>query len=97
MPLTVDPDGIELATIEELVDLRGRHVLEVGCGDGRLTFRYAAKTASVLGIDPDREAISTARRERPALLGRRVRFRVAKRVAAPRRRKFDIALYSWSL
>jgi 2-polyprenyl-3-methyl-5-hydroxy-6-metoxy-1,4-benzoquinol methylase len=96
VPLTVDPDGVELATIDELVDLRGKRVLEVGCGDGRLTFRYADRTAYVLGVDPDREAIGFAREDRPEALRQRVQFRVAKRVDRPRRR-FDVALYSWSL
>jgi 2-polyprenyl-3-methyl-5-hydroxy-6-metoxy-1,4-benzoquinol methylase len=96
MPLTVDPEGVELATIDELVDLRDKRVLEVGCGDGRLTFRYADRTAYVLGIDPDREAIVFAREDRPEELRQRVQFRVAKRVDRPRRR-FDVALYSWSL
>ena len=94
--MLVDPDGVELAALEQLVDLRGRRVLEVGCGDGRLTFRYATLAASVLGIDPDRSAIETARRERPPEFARRVRFRVARTVAPPRRR-FDVALFSWSL
>jgi 2-polyprenyl-3-methyl-5-hydroxy-6-metoxy-1,4-benzoquinol methylase len=94
--LTVDPDGVELATIDELVDLRNMRVLEVGCGDGRLTFRYADRTAYVLGIDPDREAIAFAREDRPEELRQRVQFRVAKRVEPPRRR-FHVALYSWSL
>jgi 16S rRNA A1518/A1519 N6-dimethyltransferase RsmA/KsgA/DIM1 with predicted DNA glycosylase/AP lyase activity len=28
-------------------------VVEIGCGDGRLTHRYAAHAESVLAIDPD--------------------------------------------
>ena len=89
-------DPLELETVKELVRLEGRRVVEVGCGDGRFTSLYAHEAAYVLGIDPKRREIETARRERPAELARRVQFRVAKTVARPRRR-FDVALFSWSL
>jgi ubiquinone/menaquinone biosynthesis C-methylase UbiE len=73
-------------------------VLELGCGDGRLTFRYADKAASVLAIDPDAEAIARARGAVPAGLADTVTFRVtsAEEVDAPPA-SFDLALFSWSL
>jgi predicted RNA methylase len=89
-------DPIELATVRELVDLTGKRVLEMGCGDGRFTYLYARDTEYVLGVDPKREEIRKARRDRPAELAKRVRFRVAKSISAPRR-EFDLALFSWSL
>lgn len=79
-----------------LVDLAGKRVLEIGCGDGRFTYLYAHETEYVLGVDPKRDEIQRARRDRPAELAKRVRFRVAKRISVPRRR-FDVALFSWSL
>ena len=33
----IDPEGIEIKEIHELVDYSDADVLEVGCGDGRLT------------------------------------------------------------
>jgi cyclopropane fatty-acyl-phospholipid synthase-like methyltransferase len=89
-------DPLEVATVRELTDLTGKRVLEMGCGDGRFTYLYAHETAYVLGIDPKREEIREARRARPRDLRHRVRFRVAKTIMPPRRR-FDIALFSWSL
>jgi 2-polyprenyl-3-methyl-5-hydroxy-6-metoxy-1,4-benzoquinol methylase len=89
-------DPLELATVRELTDLRSKRVLEVGCGDGRFTYLYARDAEYVLGIDPKREEIRAARRERPRELRNRVQFRVAKTVTPPRR-KFDVALFSWSL
>jgi hypothetical protein len=53
-PTSVDPDEAELAAHAQLVDFSGLKVLEVGCGDGRLTWRYAGPPEEVLGIDPQR-------------------------------------------
>ena len=89
-------DPLELATVRGLVDLAGKRVLEIGCGDGRFTYLYARDTQYVLGVDPERDEIQRARRDRPAELAKRVRFRVAKTISVPRRR-FDVALFSWSL
>ena len=89
-------DPLELATVRELTELSGKRVLEVGCGDGRFTYLYAHDAAYVLGIDPIRDEIRKARRQRPRELRKQVHFRVAKTVTPPRRR-FDVALFSWSL
>jgi 2-polyprenyl-3-methyl-5-hydroxy-6-metoxy-1,4-benzoquinol methylase len=98
VPLVVDPEGVELATIRELVDLRGLRVVDVGCGDGRLSFALAREGADVFAFDPDEEAIATARTETPEALSTRVRFEVAhaRELDLPRG-EFDLALFSWSL
>jgi predicted RNA methylase len=98
MPVVIDPDGVEPATIRGLVELQGRSVLDVGCGQGRLSFACAAEGARVFAFDPDEEAIATARAETPAAVGRRVRFEVAhaREIELPKG-EFDLALFSWSL
>ena len=98
MPLVIDPDGVEIATIRELVDLDGLHVLEIGCGDGRMTFEYAGEAASAFAIDPDEELIEQARAATPRGLRRRIRFEAADaaEIELPQR-EFDLALFSWSL
>jgi ubiquinone/menaquinone biosynthesis C-methylase UbiE len=99
MPLVVDPDGVELAAIRELVDMKDLRVLDVGCGDGRLSYLCAGEgAASVVGIDPDEGSIALARGEAPRRLRRRLTFRVADAAEAELpRREFDLALFSWSL
>jgi ubiquinone/menaquinone biosynthesis C-methylase UbiE len=98
VPLVVDPDGVEIATILELVDLRGLNVVDVGCGDGRMTFACACEGARVFAFDPDEEGIAQAREETPRELRRRIRFEVADaaQIELPRG-EFDLALFSWSL
>ena len=64
----IDPEGVETRVIHELIDFAGKDVLEIGCGDGRMTWRYADVAASVLAFDPDESAITTAREQIPAAL-----------------------------
>lgn len=98
MGSTRDASGTEAQALAHLGDFAGRRVLEVGCGDGRVTWMYARDAAHVLAIDPDDDLIEEARRATPAELADRVEFRAAKaeelEVPPP---KFDIAFLSWSL
>jgi len=98
MPAVIDPDGVELATIRELVELPGLSVLDVGCGNGRLSRACASEGARVFAFDPDDEAIAAARAETPTALRRRIRFEVAhaREIELPKG-EFDLALFSWSL
>ena len=47
------------ATTDAPLDLSARrlgdHVLEIGCGEGRLTWRYASASFSTVGIDPKKD------------------------------------------
>jgi ubiquinone/menaquinone biosynthesis C-methylase UbiE len=93
-----DPRGAEARALAELGDFEGKRVLEIGCGDGRLTWLYVEQAAEVLGVDPEEESIREARAALPDQLADRVEFRVADAQAldVPRQR-FDIAFLSWSL
>jgi SAM-dependent methyltransferase len=42
-------------------DLRGRRVLDVGCGTGRLALALAERSAKVWGVDPSEEMLAQAR------------------------------------
>jgi ubiquinone/menaquinone biosynthesis C-methylase UbiE len=56
-----DRGNIEPKKIQEFADLRGKEVLEIGCGDGRIS-RFLAKAAKRLtAIDPDAKAIEKAK------------------------------------
>ncbi len=92
------PDGMEIRLIERFTTLRGQRILEVGCGDGRLTFQYAQAAGQVLAIDPDRPSIEDALEEQARLGVRNVSFRVGSVERLPARgAPFDVALFSWSL
>ena len=61
----LDPEGAETRTIHDLIDFAGKDILEVGCGEGRMTWRFADVAASVLAFDPDEPSIAVAREQTP--------------------------------
>jgi ubiquinone/menaquinone biosynthesis C-methylase UbiE len=89
---------VEIEALARLAPVDGLRVLELGCGDGRLTFRYADATASVLAVDPDAEVIERAQAALSPGFADTVTFAVsaAEEVDAPPA-GFDLALFSWSL
>jgi ubiquinone/menaquinone biosynthesis C-methylase UbiE len=98
MPVFADPEDTETKALHDYADFTGRHVLEIGCGDGRLTWRYADRAAHIVAIDPKAEDIEIAIEECPDDLRDKIEFRVARlaELEIPAE-KFDLALLSWSL
>ena len=85
----------ELQRIEAVVSLEGARILDVGCGEGRLTGFAAARAASVYAFDPNAERVDKAR---SAVAVERVRFAVHGAEALDvERESFDVALCGWSL
>lgn len=76
MAKRTDPEGTETRVIHDLVDFRNKRVIEIGCGNGRLTWRYASSAKSVLGIDLGAESIEAANAARPDELVESVSFQV---------------------
>ena len=98
MPIRIDPEEVELRVLRPAASWRHARVLEIGCGDGRLTRRLARLGAQVVAIDPDRAAIRSARKTLPRSYARQVRYAVgtAGRLEFPAR-SFDIVVFAWSL
>jgi ubiquinone/menaquinone biosynthesis C-methylase UbiE len=98
MARVLDPEGVHADAIRSLASIRGQRVLEIGCGDGRLTRALAGESASWLATDPKAHPVEDARRSLPEALGGRVTFAVAggAEIEADES-EFDLALFSWSL
>jgi 2-polyprenyl-3-methyl-5-hydroxy-6-metoxy-1,4-benzoquinol methylase len=100
MSVQIDPEGNETNALFDLVDLDAREVLEIGCGDGRLTWRYADRAAHVTAIDTFAEAIGRAKDRLPGTLKGRVEFypaTFAKFARSHHPSAFDVAILAWSL
>ena len=98
MSFQKDPEQNETKHLRKFIDFTGKRVLEIGCGEGRLTWRYAASARSVTGIDLDKSALRVASYDRPGDLEKIVHFTNAHAEQLPfRKETFDIALLAWSL
>jgi ubiquinone/menaquinone biosynthesis C-methylase UbiE len=100
MTIRIDPENNEPRALFELANFKGQRVLEIGCGDGRLTWRYADKAAHVTAIDPFEGSIARAKENTPDDLKGRVEFHhigFDDFAAGSESATFDIAILSWSL
>ena len=94
MSLTEDPEGNEARALSRMVaSFAGLRVLEIGCGDGRMTRYFAGQARSVVAIDPDSELIEALKADWPAVDARAIG--IADLDLTPH--LSDVAIFSWSL
>jgi ubiquinone/menaquinone biosynthesis C-methylase UbiE len=90
--------GREVAALGGGRRFAGKHVLEIGAGNGRVTFDLGRLARRVVAVEPQPEAAAQARDRCAQLRLRNVEFRVADAVHLDLgRARFDIALFTWSL
>jgi ubiquinone/menaquinone biosynthesis C-methylase UbiE len=91
-------DDLELRRLRADRYFRDRDVLDIGTGNGRLTWLIAPIARSVVGVDPDPDGIREADREarRRHVGNARFKASTAQDLGVGRER-FDTALFSWSL
>jgi ubiquinone/menaquinone biosynthesis C-methylase UbiE len=87
----------EVRLIERHVTLRDRTVLEVGCGNGRLTLEYAPRARRVVAIEPNAAMIRDARARARSRGIKNVRFLTRPAQTGITGGPFDVVLFSWSL
>jgi ubiquinone/menaquinone biosynthesis C-methylase UbiE len=93
-----DPENFERKKLLDFADFDSARVLEVGCGEGRLTWKYAPASGLTVGLDPDFDSLRVARADHPADLRGRVHFARASAYHLPLLKEtFDIAILAWSL
>lgn len=98
MGIEVDPEQNEVHALERVTNWRRERVLEIGCGDGRLTLRLARLGAFVHAIDPDAKLIRTARRNLPSRFAKHIRYHVGQAEHLNyANESFDLVVFAWAL
>ncbi len=98
MTMDRDPEGREAEWLNQYMDFSARRVLEIGSGDGRLTWRFAHLARWTAGIEIDRELLFQAVSDRPSQIRSKIDFITAAAECLPfRAGSFDRALLAWSL
>ena len=98
MTLQKDPERHESKYLHSLADFMNKRVLEVGCGEGRMTWQYAKVTRTTIGIDPDRDSLRIAIVDKPGDLKHKAHFSCAASENLPfSKETFDLAVMAWSL
>ena len=94
MAIDEDPEEHEVAALGVMVpSFASLRVVEIGCGDGRLTRRFAGAAASVIAIDPDADVVAELTAELPNVDARVIGIDELVLPAA----SVDIVLFAWSL
>ena len=97
MTIQSDPERNETKYLHKVADFAQKRVLEIGCGEGRLTWQYAKAARSTIAIDLDADALRVATINRPSDLESKVHFSLVKSEQLPfSKETFDIAILAWS-
>lgn len=98
MSIRIDPEEREFEALLALAgELTGQRVLEVGCGNGRITTHLAPNAAHITAIDPNEVRITAAKANLPAALAHKISYHALALEDLPPGEKFDMVLLSWSL
>ncbi|MCA9895112.1 MAG: class I SAM-dependent methyltransferase [Anaerolineae bacterium] len=93
-----DPEQSEVHILQNYAELANKHILEIGSGDGRLTWRYAHLAGQVTTLEPGAPAVAVAKRLRPHDLQTKVNLICSQAEQLPfSKQKFDGAIFAWSL
>ncbi len=88
-----DTEQITRQRIESVIDLSDKQVLEIGCGNGRVTAMLVDRVQSIVGVDPDQARIAEAGERLPGI---DLRVGSGQSLDFPEQ-SFDLVLFTLSL
>jgi tRNA1(Val) A37 N6-methylase TrmN6 len=100
MTVVLDPEGNETRALFEMEDFVGKQVLEIGSGDGRLTWLYADRAEHVTAVEQFAKSLDQAKKDLPLELAGRIDFVNEAFLDFAERSEagvFDTVILSWSL
>jgi len=98
MPNFIDPEETERNILHALVKFSNAYILEVGCGDGRLSRHYVEAATRVVGVDSDWDELRLAWDEYLEGQQHKVTLSQARAEQLPyANNSFDVVVMGWSL
>jgi ubiquinone/menaquinone biosynthesis C-methylase UbiE len=96
--LEIFPEKFILNSLLNYLTFNEKFILEIGCGDGRITFEFARLTKRVVAIDNEEKKVRKAIKEYSSKPNSKVDFQVIGGENIPfLAETFDIVFYSGSL
>ncbi|KKM17305.1 hypothetical protein LCGC14_1677130, partial [marine sediment metagenome] len=96
--IKVDEGNLAIQNMRKYVDFEGKYVLDIGCGDGRISFQVARYAESIIAIDPEIEEINFARDDMESRNISNIKFKVGTLDEMNfHEDTFDVVLFSLSL
>jgi len=97
MTIQKDTEHNETKYLHKFANFTGKRVLEIGCGEGRLTWQFAKEPGSTVAIDLDADALRVAILDKSSDLENKVYFSRAMSEHLPfSKETFDLAILAWS-
>ena len=97
MAMRADTAKLERQYLHDMRDIEGRTILEIGSGEGRMTWLYADHARHVVGIDVVVNELQQGMIDRPEHLINTVDFMAGSAIIMPfASASFDHVVFAWS-
>lgn len=97
MAIRIDTAQREHHYLSDMLDVKNNRILEIGCGEGRMTWIYADKARHVVAIDVALDELQQALVSRPEHLENTVDFMAGSAIVMPfASESFDHVVFAWS-